>query len=531
MRVRRSLGSHLEVHSDAPGASISYRRPWPRWTWALYGAGVFERSLQTSDLRTARRIAVRLDAAFERELHHLRARLGNTPEELDAEARDGLLNVARVNLLGVLADLIADKGRSVVTVEDGGTGLPLDHGDDESAVERMASQLEAMQAQLNRFAELFANGRGAALADAAAATARAAAAVAAPVSKSAKPFAEARDVYLSGREITPTTRRKYALVLRELARLLPTDAAIGDVTGAVLDGWLKQWRADGRDVHSFLKQKGELVVSFVRWCQRQGWCSPLELADVAASLDRARSNVTKRSIKAGKRGRRAFTADELAKLFAPDLIDAMRHMDRRGRRSGGTALDHRIAKCAAPVLAWATGMRSNELAHLQVVGVVEREGRLGLTVAGTSDSGTKSGETRPAAVHRDLEPLVRALVGYAKRRRSAFLLPGLHIAREERRDRVFTEAWRGRVRAVLGKPAAGAPRTDFHSLRHSCAAQLRGAGVEQELIAAVLGHTDASVTAVYTGPHPLQLLGEAVDRIDLTPCRELADKVVKELLS
>lgn len=45
--------------------------------------------------------------------------------------------------------------------------------------------------------------------------------------------------------------------------------------------------------------------------------------------------------------------------------------------------------------------------------------------------------------------------------------------------------------------AAGVPRVSFHSLRHSCASNLRGQGVPESVIQGILGHSKIDTTLVY----------------------------------
>jgi len=57
---------------------------------------------------------------------------------------------------------------------------------------------------------------------------------------------------------------------------------------------------------------------------------------------------------------------------------------------------------------------------------------------------------------------------------------------------------------------ADLPRIAFHDLRHTCATLLREAGVNVEVVSAMLGHSDIRVTlAVYSHVQPGMLEGAA----------------------
>jgi integrase len=50
---------------------------------------------------------------------------------------------------------------------------------------------------------------------------------------------------------------------------------------------------------------------------------------------------------------------------------------------------------------------------------------------------------------------------------------------------------------------AGLPRIAFHDLRHTCATLLREAGVNVEVVSAILGHSDIRVTlGIYSSVQP-----------------------------
>lgn len=73
----------------------------------------------------------------------------------------------------------------------------------------------------------------------------------------------------------------------------------------------------------------------------------------------------------------------------------------------------------------------------------------------------------------------------------------------------------GRLLRRLGMPR----ELVFHSWRHGVAERLRAAGTSAEIIAAILGHTDGSVTGRYAKRHADGELREALRRLSWPECR------------
>lgn len=154
--------------------------------------------------------------------------------------------------------------------------------------------------------------------------------------------------------------------------------------------------------------------------------------------------------------------------------------------------------------AYATGVRLNELVHLQVADIDSHR----MVVRVNQGKGARDRYTV-------LSPrLLAALREYwLEQRPRTWLFPG---AREDRpvhdtvAQRAFTLA---KMRARIEKPGG------IHLLRHSFATHLLEAGVDLARIQRLLGHRGLSTTSVYLHVTPQQVVGvtSPVDLLELPP--------------
>ncbi len=181
------------------------------------------------------------------------------------------------------------------------------------------------------------------------------------------------------------------------------------------------------------------------------------------------------SPKRAKRLPRVLSADEVATLL--DRIPATDPLALRDR--------------AAFELAYASGLRAEELVHLDIDSV-DFDGEC-VRVEG------KGGKTRLVPVG---EPAMRAIERYLQRGRPALKCseePALLLSKSG--QRLSTSDIRRRLRNWARKAAATSPAVidaHPHALRHSFATHLLEGGADLRSIQELLGHATISTTQVYT---------------------------------
>ncbi len=154
------------------------------------------------------------------------------------------------------------------------------------------------------------------------------------------------------------------------------------------------------------------------------------------------------------------------------------------RTTSGGQRDYAMARCLVDL-----GLRSAEVAHLQLSNFDWREGTLQIT-------GSKGG-------HADILPLPvqtgRAIVQYLRNARPKYASQLIFTRHLAPRDRPITPTivrWamrRAYVRSGLTKPRFGS-----HMLRHTIACRLINAGGSLKEIADVLRHKSLDATTIYT---------------------------------
>lgn len=229
------------------------------------------------------------------------------------------------------------------------------------------------------------------------------------------------------------------------------------------------------------------------------------------------------------------------RITEADVIKREPYSPRDLRRIFSTSvyvapLDIPVAGCGPaahwlPLLALFTGARLEELGQLLVSDVKQVEGVWCVHVTDLPDGEDAAdreawwGENEPekavkTAAARRFVPLHAELV------RCGFL----EFVRQRRRDgfrRLFPEltAYRGRTTKAWSKfwarhtdeHVTDSPRKTFHSFRHLFVAKLRGAGVDRDVIKALVGHANKDVTAGYGvidgALFPIAVLREALDKV------------------
>lgn|GEM_PF-3706379 len=200
-----------------------------------------------------------------------------------------------------------------------------------------------------------------------------------------------------------------------------------------------------------------------------------------------------------------FTDEELTRIFTADY-----------RIEAGA--DANAATYWLPLIALYTGARRGEVAQLQVRDVREAEGGVWsfyFTAEGEEQSVKTESSRRVVPVHSQLVEL--GLPAFVEKRRKASGAKGTALLfREVRQTKNGWGDREGRRFARwLDRVEISDPSKVFHSFRHTVSNRLKRQGVEEYLIAAVVGHANESMTTGrYGGKLEARDLVPVVERLD-----------------
>lgn len=206
-------------------------------------------------------------------------------------------------------------------------------------------------------------------------------------------------------------------------------------------------------------------------------------------------------------GRRAFTEDELARIFRSPVYA------RRKRYAAGGG----EAAAWVPVLALATGARLEELCQLRVDDVYRDEAHGPLVRICDDDEGQRvktTGSRRVIPLHPDV---VQA--GFLVYRDDVadnadeWLFPRLEPDHDGRRGGTLGQWFARYLRSSAGCGIRDR-QVVFHSFRHTFKSLCRGTGIPEEVHDALTGHVGDSVGRRY-GEVPLAAKVEAIRKIQL----------------
>lgn len=234
--------------------------------------------------------------------------------------------------------------------------------------------------------------------------------------------------------------------------------APGDLTLAVLRGWLARRRAAG-DARSSLARHAAAARTFTAWAHREG----LLAADPGQRLASPKAH------------------RDLPAVLRADQAEAL--VTAPAGRDDAVGLRDRLVL----ELLYATGIRVSELCGLDV-GDVDRMRRV-VRVIGKGD--------KERAVPYGL-PAEQALTEWLRHGRPALAVPasGAALILGARGGRLHPTAAR---RLVDGHArASGLPHTSPHDLRHSAATHLLEGGADLRSVQELLGHASLSSTQIYT---------------------------------
>jgi integrase len=185
---------------------------------------------------------------------------------------------------------------------------------------------------------------------------------------------------------------------------------------------------------------------------------------------------SRQSLPEGKKAneqREAFSSGDIGKVFGPEWL-SLRTKDP--------------AKYWVPLLAAFTGCRLEELCQLYADDIQEVDGCWCLVVQATRpDQSVKTGEKRTVPLHQAI--LDRGFLEFVQGQGTGRVFP--RLKRVNNRYGHGLGQWFGRFRAKVGVDGSGKV---FHSFRHTVATKLKEAGVEDSLVAELLGHVMPGMT-------------------------------------
>jgi len=212
-----------------------------------------------------------------------------------------------------------------------------------------------------------------------------------------------------------------------------------------------------------------------------------------------------------------FTVERLTRLFAAPIFTGCATPGRPYTPGDYRIRDHRYW---VPLVALFSGARANELGQMEIADVLQRAGIWCLHITTQSDHDDPEDEKhiktsagrRLVPVHPELVRL--GFLEYVEERRVAGdrrVFPDWNKGADETYSSIFGKFFNDRLLKKLGIKTR---KIVFHSLRHSFMDAMRDAGIQDAIKKAIIGHADASVTALYGSGEPIRRLYDAVRRIN-----------------
>jgi integrase len=229
-----------------------------------------------------------------------------------------------------------------------------------------------------------------------------------------------------------------------------------------------------------------LLGGFLRWAESCGYRTGGSLV----------TGLKLRRPKAAREARSAFSRERIAQVFDRAFLEATE--GRPGHRW-------------IPLIMLFSGARPEEIAQLRCRDVREIDGYLVLDLATLDDGQRRKSDAarRLIPVHRRLVELglLELLAGGRNDRR---LFPELNAGKSGRLalspSRWFCDWWLRKHKGIRDK------RIVLYSVRHSVATELKRKGVEESLIAELLGHSNGSMTTGRYGKrYQVEQLARAVE--------------------
>jgi integrase len=228
------------------------------------------------------------------------------------------------------------------------------------------------------------------------------------------------------------------------------------------------------------------VSSLFIWAKREGYAD-------ANPCDGLRYDVDKR-----KNPRPPFNTAQLNEILASPLFTGFKCDGKEHLPGDQHSRDWRFW---IPLVCLFTGARIGEIAQLHVGDIDRQDDHWFIHIRNDEGKGqqTKSGHSRPAPIHSQLEKIGFIEFVQQQQRKAAVtgdekLFPELSV-NERGQNGYASRFWRTYLKRIEIKK--GADGLGAHSFRHGLADQLRLAGYFDRDIEVVLGHNQASVTSGY----------------------------------
>lgn len=211
-----------------------------------------------------------------------------------------------------------------------------------------------------------------------------------------------------------------------------------------------------------------------------------------------------------------FDPSELRQLFASPLFQG--HSSARRYTTHGSFVG-RGSVFWAGMLGLYTGMRAGEISQLTFADFDLDAPAPIVQVRAEDEDGQRTKRTKSLSATRDV-PIADVLLalglrqfveGRRRTHRRGRVFFDVRLGHGDRKSDGLTKIW-GRVLREAGVHRRGRA---FHVFRHGFAAALRRAGVREEVIGALMGHSPQTVTGYYGGgKFPLTEMVDAVNRIE-----------------
>ena len=225
-----------------------------------------------------------------------------------------------------------------------------------------------------------------------------------------------------------------------------------------------------------------------------------------------RVKVPKLSLKEQQDARHPFNAQQLHQLFSSSVFTGAKSA---ARRSVPGSIVIRDAQFWIPLIGLFTGMRLGEIVQLEVPDIGQ-QGEIWFIQVWQGEEGQKTLKTasskRQIPIHREL--IECGLLDYVETRRKADpkgrLFPEVRLGSMGDPSHAFSKQF-GRYLDAVGLKSR---KLTFHSLRHTFKDALMAAEVPESAAKALMGHSDASVHAIYGSGVTLKQLHLAMQRIE-----------------
>ncbi|MFG1229234.1 site-specific integrase [Xanthobacter autotrophicus NCIMB 11399] len=245
-----------------------------------------------------------------------------------------------------------------------------------------------------------------------------------------------------------------------------------------------------------------LANSFLIW---------LENEEIIAKRPGAMVHVAKPSLKEQQDARLSFNAEQLALLFSSPAFTGAKSASRRSSPGSVVVRDGQFW---IPLIGLFTGMRLGEIVQLEVPDIGQ-EGEIPFIQVWQGAAGQKTLKTasskRQIPIHREL--ICCGLLEYVEGRRkfdpNGRLFPEVRLGSMGDPSHAFSKQF-GRYLDAIGLKSR---KLTFHSLRHTFKDALMAAEVSETNAKTLMGHSDASVHAIYGSGAPIGHLNSAIQKV------------------